>query len=222
MCNIPTTVTNRYCVTRSDAWEQVGMNLHVWRHDSRLTWIYKCVKVRNRKLLSHCFEMTSNLLNMLNFLSFNICYVFHVVLWIKYGFIRFANHCFLILFQFYTASQPFWYCSCKMSELTVSVQPLTESGNCPVHHVQEEHFCQKQCATLYPRGGTSSEWGRGADSVVGQRSNTSSDWTISLCLELSGVAEHESHFLCTQEDNLLFSVLRKKERGGNSFLNTGD
>ena len=34
---------------------------------------------------------------------------------IKYGFIRFANHCILFLFTFFSASQLFWNCSMYLS-----------------------------------------------------------------------------------------------------------
>lgn len=40
-----------------------------------------------------------------NFLSWNIWYVICVLLWIKYGFMRFANHCILLSVTFYTTSR---------------------------------------------------------------------------------------------------------------------
>ena len=44
----------------------------------------------------------------------NIWYVLHVLLGVKYGFMRFSKHCILFLFTFYTASQIFgtWECPC--------------------------------------------------------------------------------------------------------------
>ena len=49
---------------------------------------------------------------MVQFLNLNILYVFYVLFWIKYGFMRFANHCILFLFTFYKASQLFWNWAC--------------------------------------------------------------------------------------------------------------
>ena len=45
---------------------------------------------------------------MVHFLNLNISYIIYDLFWMKYEFIRFANHCILFLFTFYKVSQLFW------------------------------------------------------------------------------------------------------------------
>jgi len=49
-----------------------------------------------------------------NKMSHNIWCVFCVVLFMKYSFLGFTNHCILFLFSSYTTSQLFWTWGCKL------------------------------------------------------------------------------------------------------------
>ena len=62
-------------------------------------------------LLPRCFQTAVKRSSQFA-LSFNMWYVLYDLLGIKYGFMRFANHCILFLFIFYTASKLFWNCVC--------------------------------------------------------------------------------------------------------------
>lgn len=56
-------------------------------------------------------------LKMFYFLTFNIWYAVYVLLWIKFWFLRFANHCILFLFTFCTTSWLFQNWGCKYGAL---------------------------------------------------------------------------------------------------------
>ena len=64
-------------------------------------------------LLPSNSKCLSFFLKMVHFLNLNIWYVFYVLFWMKYGFMRFANHCILFLFTFYKVSQLFWNWACR-------------------------------------------------------------------------------------------------------------
>lgn len=57
------------------------------------------------------FKMRYYFLKILHFLSFSILYIFYVLLWIKYGFKRFANNYNLLLVTFYSVHPK---CFCGM------------------------------------------------------------------------------------------------------------
>lgn len=67
--------------------------------------------VRKKRKCKHGPLLPSNSKRVnifLTFVHFSQFDIFSVLLWIKYGLMRFANHCTLFLFTFCTATQLFW------------------------------------------------------------------------------------------------------------------